>query len=502
MIQLNNNSFLTKIGQTLLLITSLVVYSQNISAAPLNETQQAVADIVIPVCVDLNQKAGDEEFLEGTIDKQTSLKENLSAEEFDLLRRCADAIDAGGLAEGANGRKANDFNAATTALSNIAPDEISAQGTTSVKTTNIQQNNIAARVSALQSGARGFGFAGLRLDINGKKLTDRELSAMFLDHTTGGGASADDNVMDQFSRLGFFVNGSYNFGDRDGSVREAGFDYDTQGITIGTDYFITDKFIIGAAFGITNANIDMDDNGGGLDTDSTNLSIYGSFFHSEQLYINGFLDFGKSEHSSLRNINYTLKETQGGCCVVDLTGNDITVDQQARSKTDATQKTLAVDMGYELHQGSFTYGPTLSLGYSKIDIDGFSESMSNPDAVGRGLGLRIDAQKIESIKSQLGFQLANSASFGWGVLTQQVRFTWLREYSDNSRIIRANYIYAPKERNMDFATDNPDRNYFITSIDISATLSHGRSAFLSYSTIAGLDDITYNGIQAGVRMEF
>ncbi len=502
MAQSSDSPFLMKIRQTLILTILFLTYSHSTNATPLNETQQAVAAIVIPVCVDLNQKAGDEEFLSGTVDKQASLEQNLSAEEFDLLRRCADAIDAGGLAEEANGRKANDLNAAAIALSNIAPDEISAQGTTSVKTTNIQQSNVAARISALHSGTRGFGFAGLRLDINGQKLTDRELSAMLSDQTTGGGASADDNVMDRFNRLGFFINGSYNFGDLDGSVREAGFDYDTQGITIGSDYFITDRFIIGAAFGITSANIDMDNNGGGIDTESTNLSLYGSFFHDEQFYINGFLDFGKSEHNSLRNINYTLKETLGGCCVVDLTGNDITVDQQARSKTDATQKTLALDAGYELQQGNLTYGPTLSLGYTRVDIDGFSESMSNPGAVGKGLGLRIDAQKIESIKSQLGFQLANSTSFGWGVLTQQVRFTWLHEYSDDSRIIRANYIYAPKERNMDFATDNPDRDYFITSIDISATLSHGRSAFLSYSTIAGLDNITYDGIQAGVRMEF
>ena len=502
MLQLNNCFFLKKTGRFLLFSTLFTSYVQNINAAVLDETQQTVAAIVIPVCVDLNQKAGDEEFLGGTVDKQSGLKENLSAEEFDLLRRCADAIDAGGLAEEANGRKANDFNAATTALSNIAPDEISAQGTTSIKTTNIQQNNIAARISALHTGARGFGFAGLKLDINGKKLTDKELSAIFSEHTTGGGASADSNMTDSFNRLGFFINGSYNFGDRDATIREAGFDYDTQGITIGTDYFVNDKFIIGAAIGITTAEMDIDNNGGGLDTDSTNLSLYGSFFQSEQLYINGFIDFGRSKHSSSRNINYTLKETQGGCCVVDLTGNDVTVDQQANAKTDAKQRTLAVDMGYEFYQGNFTYGPTLSFGYTKVDIDGFSESMSNPDAIGRGLGLRIDAQEIESIKSQLGFQLANSGSFGWGVLTQQVRFTWLHEYNDNSRIIRANYIYAPIDRNMDFATDNPDRDYFITSIDLSATFAHGRSAFLSYSTIAGLDYITYNGIQAGIRMEF
>ncbi len=89
-----------------------------------------------------------------------------------------------------------------------------------------QHGNLEQRINALRSGATGIDLAGLDLNIDGKAVHRRRRFSRSLDTLTGGAASADD-----FGRWGLFVNGRINFGDKDQTENQAGFDFDTIGVT-------------------------------------------------------------------------------------------------------------------------------------------------------------------------------------------------------------------------------------------------------------------------------
>lgn len=446
---------------------------------------------VVQVCVGLNAKAAGQATPDPTTPPTNDqIAANLSADENDLLRRCADVIQAGGLGIQADQADATDNAEAAVALRQIAPDEIAAQGTTSVNAVNSQQNNVAARISALQSGLRGLSLGQLSLNVDGSKLAGDQLQKLV------GGAAGDGD-----RRIGMFISGDIASGEKDTTSREAGFDFDTQMLTVGVDYFLNDSSFVGLALGVSQIEMDLDDAGGGLDTDSVGISLYGSVFRKNNFYINGFFDYTSSDHDSQRNMNYTLDETQGGCCVVTETGR-VTVLQSANGSTEGDQTTLSINMGFDYNKGALSYGPTLDLTYSSLTIDGFSESMSNPEAVGRGLALTYKDQDIDSVRSILGFHVSHASSQNWGIFSKQLRLGWHHEFEDDEREIRSFYSFDPAQTEMILKADAPDTDFYSVSIDLSAGFANGRSAFISYSTLAGLDDVSLNQISAGLRLEF
>lgn len=472
----------------------------------LNTLQDIPSSIgVWEICVGMNQSShssiadptllpeeeGFTDFGGRGLDPQQQIQEQLDvlgADGVDLLRRCADVIQAAGSGLAEDPADEDDNRAAIRALNQIGPDEIAAYGTVSTEAVDTQQNSVSARIRALQGGlAQGANQVAMR---DGTTI----LAGSFL--PSGGSASA------HASKTGFFLSGTISGGDKDGSGREAGFDYLNQALTGGMDYQIADKGFIGAALSYTATSMDMDNRGGELKSSVVGLSVYGSRYIDNGFYFNGFGNVSPSSHRSERQLNYTLDETSGGCCVVDVTGNVVTVDQTATGKTDGVQTTIVLDAGRDFAYQNWTFGPSAGLSYARQQIDGYVESMSNPTGIGRGLGLDYSSQTIESAKARLGFQAAVTKSMNWGLLSGQYRLDYFRELTDATRVIQASYINDPLSQPFSLRTEETDLDYGSIAFDITGVLSNGRTAYLTYSTLVGLDKISYSGIQAGFRMKF
>lgn len=498
----NKTPCLLKSGIAAAVILSSSTVLQGATVTELTEAAQSVggkpgADVppdkrpVVLVCVGLNNKATGQDD-PGAPPTQQQIEANLTADESDLLRRCADVIQAGGLGIQAQEATPEDNLEASVALQQIAPDEIAAQGTTSVSVANSQQSNVAARIVALQSGIRGLSLR--RLSLRG---SDSMLAGDDLQKLAGGAAGEGDAN----SRLGLFVSGDVGFGNKDATTRAAGFDFDSQSLTVGVDYFLNTASFVGVALGLNKVNMDIDGNGGGLDTDNVSLSVYGSVFRKNNFYVNGFLDYSSSSYDSTRNLNYTLDKTTGGCCVVTESGR-VTVAQAANGSTDGNQTTLSLNMGHDWNKGALTYGPSLDLTYTSLTIDSFSETMSNPAAVGRGLALTFMKQDIDSFRSVLGFKVNRASSQSWGIFSQQLRVNWHHEFKDDARSIQSFYKFDPAKTLMTLKADDTDPDFYSVAVDLSAGLSRGRSAFVSYAALLGLDNISANQLNAGMRFEF
>ena len=128
--------------------------------------------------------------------------------------------------------------------------------------------------------------------------------------------------------------------------------------------------------------------------------------------------------------------------------------------------------------------------------------MSAPDAAGGGMAIGIDSTTYESLTSRLGVQMARSFSHAGGVVVPSARIDWVHELDNDQQRVDGRFLGDVTDGTPFFVlTNNPDRNYFDLELSISGEFADGKSAFLSYSTLLGFEDVSYHAIKAGVRVE-
>jgi outer membrane autotransporter protein len=373
------------------------------------------------------------------------------------------------------------------ALLQVTPDSAGAPVDASQNSIAAQTRNVGARLSALRRGATGFSLSGLSFDIDGNHISGEFLSGLLYEETEGGSASADALG---FSRLGFFINGDISYGDKDAGSNEDGFEFDTQGITLGIDYRFTDNFILGGALGYSTTDTDIDAQGGELDTDAYVGTLFGTYYQSEQLYIDASINYGNSDYDQERRVRYTLSD-------------GTTVDQTWRADYDGDQLAVTLGAGYQLNRDAFSFTPNGRLQYIEADVDGYREgNASNPSLDGSGWGLEIDDQTLTSFTLGLGGQINYAVSQSWGVLFPYASFEWVHEFEDQNEIVSGRFLGDPGATTFRLPTDTVDQNYFNLGVGVSALFSRGSAAFLNYQTVLGYDDLEHHSVNAGVRFEF
>jgi outer membrane autotransporter protein len=400
----------------------------------------------------------------------------------DLISRCSEmVVNSGTNPEAVRG-----------ALLPVAPEEVPAQGNTSVEFSRVQQANIAARLSALRGVASGRGIRGVSLNGNGDTFAGALAS---LSPSGSSTAAAGAEASRSLPRLGVFLNGTLTLGDKDATSREAGFDLDAVGLTAGLDYRLMDSLILGAAFSYTSTEADLDSSGGNVDVDRYMGSIYGLYYIGERFYLDGIASFGGNAYDMRRNILYQIPG------VGLATGTTTSVNQTAESDTDGTEYSFGLGAGYDFHLRGFTFGPFGRLNYGKAELDGYQETIKNTGD-GSGLNLAFGDQDVDSLTTVLGAQVSYAISTGWGVVLPQFRLEWEHEFLNDSRTIQARFVNDPARTAFGLTTEDPDRDFFNLGAGLSAVFARGRSAFLYYETVLGLRDITAHNIVAGVRLTF
>lgn len=375
------------------------------------------------------------------------------------------------------------------AITQVTPLEASAPVDASQTSVAVQSQNLAARMAALRGGVGGFSFAGLGFDRNGQRLSAAELARQYGAEARGGAAAADDAG---FGRLGVFVNGTVIIGDQDASINESGFDFDTTGITLGLDYRFTNTLAAGLALGYMTTDTDFDGDGGKLDSEGFNITLYSTWYPTDRFYLEGSVGYGGSDHDQERTIRYTLT----------LPTSTINVDQTATADFLGDQLAVVVGGGYEFRRGSLTFGPLAQLQYLDAEVDGYRERVSNPAAAGSGWALRIDDQQFDSLTLSLGGQASYALSQSWGVLSPQLRVEWIHEFQDDGESVTGRFIGDSSATAFSLATDDPDSDYFNLGVGLSAVTAGGLSGFVFYQRVLGFEDLDHNTVNAGVRWEF
>ncbi len=391
------------------------------------------------------------------------------------------------------------------AITELTPEEIAAQAQVSLSSQKMQLGNIGSRLAALRGGGTRQAVEQLALLINGKTLdlgalrsawASRRDDKSFAKHVDSALASAlaggvtaagDDDagphsgIVSGAPRWGLFVNGRMSLGDRPTTARETGFDFETLGLTAGADYRLSDRLVVGGALGYLDTDTDLDRDGGKLDARGTSLSAYGSYTRGS-FYLDGVLSYGRNSYDLIRHLDLP-QPFQG---------------QQrftALGSPDGNQLSASLGGGYDTQIQSWTIGGYAGLSWVDSAIDGYTERDAGP------FNLVVAQQDVESLLSEAGVELAYAASRSWGVLRPTLRLSYLHEFEDDARLIRARFAQDATANEFAIPTEEPDRDYFNLTGGLTATLARGRTVYLIYDTDLERDDLDVYTFTFGARFE-
>jgi outer membrane autotransporter protein len=372
-----------------------------------------------------------------------------------------------------------DPDAAVQGVIALTPDQASIPREMALQLAGAQMDNLVMRLLELRHGAKGLSVSNLTVSVDGQSIGGDSLVRLLTEEgASGGAASADDGY--QFERLGVFVNGNVDWGNRDQTSNVDGFDFKTLGVTAGMDYRFLDGLVLGVALGYGNSNADMDSNGGDLGVSTWTGMFYGTYYATDHFYLEGSATYGWGSYDQTRNISYGL----------------LGDSRKAKANYDGSQYAFMLGAGYDLIQGAGILDLYGRLRYAQVSLDNYRESGAS------GLDLNIRSQEATSFKSILGINYTRSISTAKAVLLPQGWLEWAHEFKNGDDEVNGFFANDPNRIAFALATDQLDSDYVRLGLGLGAQFGKGRTAFASYEAAIGLNNYREQTLSLGVRLDF
>jgi outer membrane autotransporter protein len=377
-----------------------------------------------------------------------------------------------------------------------AAEEMAATSSAGSEFANNQLTSLMSRMTALRYGARGFSVVNLPPGA-------REEGVILAHERSprGGGAAADVDSSNEFSRWGGFLDGSFGWGDRDPTDVEDAFDFDGMEVTFGVDYRFTPGLVVGAIAGHTEQEIDFDSRrsvvDGGIESDGYSLIVYG-LHEWNGPYMSASLGWQRLSLDTTRRITYPSFNP-------DTESTDVT----ARGSTDSTTFSVTFNSGWSFNWNAFGAEPYMRAEYRDMKLDGFDEnSVYNTGSLaGRpaGFDFSFGDQTVQSLDTALGFRVQYALTPNFGVIVPYLKAELHWQLEDDPHAVEATYESmgnASPAVPFDIVGDESDSNFYIAAVGLSVVLKGGWQGFIQYQTVQSLDLLTNDVITGGVRAEF
>ncbi|MDM8546217.1 autotransporter domain-containing protein [Candidatus Venteria ishoeyi] len=378
--------------------------------------------------------------------------------------------------------------AVANALQQWAPEEYATPGRMAVEFSSRQFRNISSRLMALRGGAAGaeVNLEDLSIDVQGTPLPNSLGEPVSGQEKPG---SLPPAVAHKYglNELGVFVSGNASFGSRDASDKESGFDFESQGMTLGLDYRVKDSFIFGAALGYGKAKSDFNQ-GGEIKADAVTTSFYTTFYKPKKFYLDAIFSLSKNSYDTRRNIIYQVADTQ--------------VNQAAFASPDGNATAFSLSGGYFFVYDTLNLIPTARFDYIHSEMDSFQENMKYTSATGYQLGLNMDSQSVRSMTLSLGAIASYEMELEWATLLPELRLDVIHEFENRSHLISGRFIHDGSGQRFYLPTDNPDKDYLSLAFSTDVEYGEGQMFYVSYQTLLGLNGITHHSIMGGVKLEY
>lgn len=294
--------------------------------------------------------------------------------------------------------------------------------------------------------------------------------------------------------LGVFLSLDYQRDKRDTTHYEAGRRSDSVATTLGADYRIGTRGVIGMAARFEKTDGDFD-TGGDFRVSGHGISLYGSWFPTDQLFVDFGLGANDRNDDSSRDVSFTRTIT-----FRDGTSSSLLVIPVARasSSRDSREFGAQIAVGGDYSVGALTLGPRVSLVSLHTTADAYVETGDTP------MTLAFDRQTRDSLRSSVGAQASRAFSHEAGVVVAQFNMDWQHEFKDDQHISTARFSedLRPSATRLRFLNDAPDRNTFTARLSLVAVFAHEVSAFVAADAMYGHSYERRYGASLGVRKAF
>lgn len=270
--------------------------------------------------------------------------------------------------------------------------------------------------------------------------------------------------------IGMWLRGFGSHTDQQKRQGVDGYRANTWGIATGADkQFFGDRLIVGLAYSYAGSDINStgDRDGSGTDVKSHQGTLYGSY-DSDLWYVEGMANGAFNQYDSARAVSVG------------------TINRTATGDYDGWQAGLKVAGGYKVSTGNILFTPILSLQYSHLALDGYTETGAN------SLNLTVDDQNFDLLRSGLGAKVAYSIRTGVGTVIPELRAAWLYDIVTDNQEVTSTYSGGGGS----FTTDGADPARHGASIGASISLQSSSNITLSADYDAEIKDryVSHNGM--------
>jgi outer membrane lipase/esterase len=350
---------------------------------------------------------------------------------------------------------------------------------------NNQQGPLDRLCAFAGATSSGGGGASPTVDTRlGESQEQRRQAERLAERRAGRGGSADQAG----SGFGLFVNGDYQFLNKDNTRFETGFEQHTAGTTVGLDYAIRGRGVLGVALNYAHEFGDFAGVSGGFDNDLYGATFYGTIVPIDNLFVDGFVGYTRKEYSIARRVNF----------VVEAPGADPTRVALGRidGNTHSDEFHVGATTGYDFILRNFTLGPRVGVNYSDSRIAGFEERGST------GVELVYKNQNIISLTTTAGVFASMAISTKFGVLVPQATAEYVHEFENDQRSVGFAFSGSTLRSQLRFQTDPPDRNFFNFGLGAVFVLPGGMSTFVNVRELVGYSTRRATNVTAGLRLAF
>jgi outer membrane lipase/esterase len=323
----------------------------------------------------------------------------------------------------------------------------------------------------------GLGTASL-MDFAGPALADNAKAPTVASDATPPKGKGDALTMGPSDkRWSVFASGYAHFVHQGARTSHPGFDYTTAGAVVGADYRISKNVLFGLSTGFASTSADLDQLGSHADVQGVSVGGYASFFDLEGLYGNAMFFYGFNSYDADRNIAF----------------GDLF--RRAHSETDGGQVNASIGGGKDFRWGPLTIGPSGSLQYVHLGVDGFTEKGAD------SLNLRVRDQEQDSLRLAVGGRLSHAFKFSWGNLAPEFRAKYLHEFLDGSRGITSQF-YGSGAGAFTVHAGERGRDSALLGAGLTATVKRNIQAYVNYDANLGSRNYNAHGVMGGFRIKF
>jgi len=284
---------------------------------------------------------------------------------------------------------------------------LQAQVDASVRFAQAQQSNIRERLRQQRYNRGNTSNNGMSLNVANGSGSGMSVSGADL---------TPDNLVKLPKGWGLWSAGAMTFGDRDGRLNSEGFDFRSDGITVGVDWRVSDDFLIGVAGGFGWNNTRLDEARSRLNANQRSLSAYALWRHGDHFFVDGNVGWGKLDF--------------------DIDRWSAIADATASAQRDGDQTFGSLTMGYDYYSGGMSL-----TGYGRVDgshtrLDAYREF---------GLGIYDLSYGKQTVRNS-GVAVGIEGSYLFAESSDQLRPYWMLEYRDafeNRSDVSLNYVVMP-----------------------------------------------------------